>query len=281
MEFALVYSNDWFVIPYTLPAGAIAAIRGFAVTDVFGERFWITAADAGQDASWQRWSMFTINVEGQPGAAADTSLLVLPTVPKIQHSAATEDILLVRDEVANMVWGVEKIVPLANGETKPGAEAARQTSAFYAGQLAARLAGGLAPVVALTPAAPIQYQVMSTVPENWIPFLPVHVPGDNREIQLQRAALPRIFEGDPDPPVKVRPRTVLLREGLDLPVQQPYFVHEEEVPRAGTRLTQHFERTRWTQGQVYTWLRVRRQTGRGEGSSGLGFDEILSVPQKG
>jgi hypothetical protein len=29
---------------------------------------------------------------------------------------------------------------------------------------------------------------MTTVPENWIPFVPVHVDGDNREVQLQRSA---------------------------------------------------------------------------------------------
>jgi hypothetical protein len=59
---------------------------------------------------------------------------------------------------------------------------------------------------------------------------------------------------------------------------QPYFIHEEEVPRAGARLLQCFERTRWTADQVYTWLRVKRQTGRGEGSSGLGFDQVISIP---
>lgn len=281
MEFALVYANDWFVIPYTLPAGAIATIRGFAVTNVFGERFWITGADAGPDADWQRWSMFTINVEGKPGSRADTSLLVLPTVAKIQESAPTEEIMLVRDEVANMVWGVEKIVLLPSGDTKPGLEAARQTIAFFANELASRLAGGVPSPAVFPPAAPIRYRVMSTVPENWIPFIPVHVPGNNRDIQLQRAALPRILEGDPDPPAKVRPRSTLLREGLDQIPARPFFVHEEEVPRAGTRLTQCFERTRWTGGQAYTWLRVRKQTGRGEGSSGLGFDEIVDVPKTG
>jgi hypothetical protein len=116
------------------------------------------------------------------------------------------------------------------------------------------------------------------VPENWIPFIPVHVPGDNREIQLQRASLPRILDGDPDPPARVKPRTVLMREGLDAPTPAPYFVHEEEVSRAGTHLTQNYERTRWTDGRVYTWLRVRRGTGRGEGSSGLAFDQIMDVP---
>ncbi len=273
MEFALVYANDWFVIPYTLPAGTIAAIRGFVVTNVFGERFWIDAAGRGTEADWQRWSMFTIDVAGQAGAAADTSLLLLPTVAKIQESAATEEILLVRDEVANMVWGVETMVPVASGEAKRGIEAARQTLAF----LTARLAAAPPPLPAAA-VAPIRYNVMSTVPENWIPFIPVHVPGSNRDIQIQRAALPRILAGDPNPPEKVEPRTVLLRQGLD--AGRPYFVFEEEVPRAGTRLTQNFERTRWTDGRVYTWLRVRRQTGRGEGSSGLAFDELINVPTK-
>jgi hypothetical protein len=271
MEFALVYANDWFVIPYTLPSGVIATIRGFAVTNVFGERFWIQAADRGPDASWQRWSMFTIDVEGVANAPADMSLLLLPTVAKIQDGPPTEDVLLVRDEVSNMVWGVESSVPLANGESKRGAEAAAQTRAYFE-----RLLGAVPPPP-VPAAAPVRYRVMSSVPENWIPFIPVHVPGSNREIQLQRAALPRVLPGDPSPPAKVRPRTVLLREGLDRTPPATYLVHEEEVPRAGARLTQAFQRTRWDGGRVYTWLRVRRQTGRGEGSSGLAFDRLAQT----
>jgi hypothetical protein len=270
MEFALVYANDWFVIPCTLPAGAIAAIRGLVVTNVFGERFWIAAAGRAAEADWQRWSMFTVDVHGQPNAAADTGLLLLPTIAKIQEGAPTEEVMLIRDEVANMVWGIENSIPFPTGETKRGAEAARQTVSYLTGLL------GAAPPAPSPPAAPIRYNVMSSVPENWIPFIPVHVPGSNREIQIQRAAMPRILPGDPDPPVKVEPRSFLLREGLDQ--GQPYFIFEEEVPRAGTRMTQLFERTRWTDGRVYTWRRVRRLTGRGEGSSKLAFDQLIKVP---
>ena len=141
IEFALVYANDWFNIPYTLPAGAIATIRGFAVANTFGERFWIEAAGRGADANWQRWSMFTINGENQAETAADTSLLLLPTVPKIQQSPPTEEIMLIRDEAANMVWNIETTIPLATGETKRGAEAGRETIASYRIQLATRLGG--------------------------------------------------------------------------------------------------------------------------------------------
>ena len=124
--------------------------------------------------------------------------------------------------------------------------------------------------------APIRYQVMNTVPEQWIPFIPVHLDNSVREIQLQRAALPRILEGDPGSPAKVRPRTTLLRQNLP----RAYFIHEEEVPRAGAVVSQSYQRARWTKGEVFTWLGARKQTGRGEGSSGLRYDQIVPVQPK-
>lgn len=111
---------------------------------------------------------------------------------------------------------------------------------------------------------------MSSVPENWIPFIPVHVPGDNRAVQLQRAAMPSEVDATP-----VRPRTALLREGLDAGC--PYFVNEEEVPRSGTRLTVAYNRTRTRTGRVVLWLSVHRTTGRGERSSGLSFDLLTTT----
>ena len=54
LEFALVFGNDWFVIPYTLPAAAIATIRGLVVTNVFGERLWVDAAGGGAQGQRQR-----------------------------------------------------------------------------------------------------------------------------------------------------------------------------------------------------------------------------------
>ena len=51
-------------------------------------------------------------------------------------------------------------------------------------------------------------------------------------------------------------------------------LHEEEVPRAGIRVTQSFQRSRWYGGEVFLWLGMRKETGRGEGSSRLAFDRI-------
>ena len=273
LEFALVYANDWFLVPLELDMGSIATVRGLAVTNVFGERIWIEAAGSGADDDWQHWTMFNVSVRGHDDAQeADLRLVLPPTVPKIQESDPLEGVAMIRDEVANMVWGVERVVPLPSGASKPGAEAARETLAYLT-----RLAGPAPPPPAGR-VADIAYDLVSTVPEHWIPFLPVHVPGDTREIQLQRAALPRTLPGST---TVVTPRTGLLREGLDPePPATPtgYLLHEEEVPRAGTLVEQSFQRTRWRGGRTVTWLGVRRGAGRGEGSSGLAFDRLVDVP---
>lgn len=278
IEFSLVHANDWFLFPHALPAGSIANIEGLVVTNVFGERTWVEASGSGDDEAWQRWRMFGLNTVGDAAVAADTSLLLLPTVPKIQEGRPIEDVAMVRDEMANMVWAVESTIPLPSGESKPGREAAKETAAFHAGFVAA-LGGSVPPTVPpVPPKAPISYRVMSQVDENWIPFVPVHVENDNREVQLQRAAMPRIIDDDPRRPKKIEPRTALLREGLDSEPTRAYYVHEEEVPRAGIRVYQAYQRARWYGGRAVTWLGVRKQTGRGSGSSGLVFDYLEDTP---
>lgn len=270
VEFALVFANDWFLTQVRVPAGSIAKVRGLAVTTVFGERYWITPAGSGDDDAWQRWSMFSSSLIG-PGEA-DTSLLVLPVAAKVQEGPAFEEVALVRDEMANMVWGLETTVPSGAGGGMPGGLAAGETSAFFA-----RLGAAVPPVDPLEPrVADVRYEVMSSVPEQWIPFVPVHVPGSNREVQLQRAAMPRIVPGLPTVPVE--PRTALLREGREVIPVQPYFVHEEEVTRAGTVVSQSFQRTRAADGRPVVWVGVTRGAGRGESSSGLAFDRLVALP---
>jgi hypothetical protein len=272
MEFGLIYANDWFLFPLTLPIGTSTRIKGLAVTNVFGERTWIDAAGRGQDENWQRWNMYTHAVYDDDNVQADMRTVLLPTVPKIQESKPVEEVLFIRDEMANMVWGIESRVPMVDGHSIPGYEAGVDLKQFYE-----RL-------ISLTPApeppdatAPVRYQVMSNyVPENWIPFIPVHVPGSNREIRLQRAALPRIIPRDPNRPEKIRPRTALLREGMVN--GEPYFVNEEEITRAGTDVRQSFQRTRWHDGRCIVWFGVRKLTGRGEGLSNLRFDYLAPVP---
>ena len=269
MEFALVYANDWFVFPYTSDIGTVTEVKGIAVTNTFGERLWVEPVPEQPAAHWSAWNMFTL---GRGGAArgqppAPSRLVLLPTVPKVQEGRPLEEVAFIRDEVANMVWAIERRIQLPSGASKAGDEAARE--------LVALLERPFADVEPPEAAAAIRYQVMNTVPEHWIPFIAVHLPGSTRETQLQRAALPRIIPGNPDPPVKIRPRTSLLRTGMPA----AYFVHEEEVPRAGAVVSQAYQRTRWLGGTVFTWFGARKQVGRGEGWSGLAFDQIVPARQ--
>ncbi|WP_426502615.1 hypothetical protein ACPPVO_33910 [Dactylosporangium sp. McL0621] len=256
LEFALVFSNSWYLLPCDLPAGTLANIQGLAVTDVFGQRQWITPAGTGVENDWQRWSMYTLDTP-QATDAADTRLLLPAHAPQIATGPALEDVSLIRDEQANLVWGVERTISTPTGDPRRGDE------------IAAEL---LAQQRRLHPAAPpdephaaIAYTAMNDVPAHWIPFIAAHVPDDSRSVQLQRAALPSPIDGTP-----VRPHTALLREGLP----QAYFVNEEEVPPTGTTLALAFRRTRSADGSVTVWLGTRRGTGRGEGSSGLAYDII-------
>lgn len=293
IEFGLVYSNDWFIIPFTLPASGIANMQALVVTDVFGDRYWIDPAGAGADADWQRWSFLTVSaaeraplprafdrarLDRQASTPADTALLFLPTVPKVQEGSPHEDVRLMRDEMANMVWAIEKVIPGPDGRGRSGDNAARDTRLYHERLIAAQ-GGGTASPPLLENDAKVRYDLMSTVPENWIPFIAVRANGSNRAVELQRASTLRNIEGDSRPPAKIKPRTSLMRSGLDLPTPAAYLVPEEEVPRAGIVVTQSWQRTRRADGGAHAWIGVRKRVGRGEGSSGLAFDRLVDKPQ--
>jgi hypothetical protein len=263
IEFGLVYANDWFIVPYTLNIGSLANIEGLTVKNNFGETTWIKATEEEGKAN-EVWSMFKMK-----SAKQDNTLFLAPAAIKVHESNAIEQIVLIRDEVANMVWGIEQNVPLVTGQGDHGGELGLRVKQFHE-----KWVNGNKIPTYIPFAAPIHYQAMTTVPEHWIPFVPVHVEQDSREVQLQRASMIRIIEGDTLAPEKIKPVTSILREGLDKNVPEAYYIHEEEIPRQGICVTQSFQRTRWTNGEVFVWLGMRKQTGRGEGSSGLAFDQI-------
>ncbi len=266
-EFGLIYGNDWSVLPYDLEAGSLCEIQGIVVTDVFGVRTFIRPAGSGSDEDWQRWNMYNLHAIGTT-KQADTRLFLPPVIGKMQESKPIEKVILSRDEMANMVWGIEHTIPGVVGMGVNGYEAATDLTNFLQpGPESAennQIEGTDAEIL---------YKLRTSVPENWIPLIPVRVQGSLRSIQLQRAAMPRLSDNIPN--TVVQPRGAILRSGLDLPEPQPYFVNEEEVLRVGIIVTRSFQRTRWYDGKIYTWLGRRKQTGRGEGSSGLEFDQIV------
>jgi hypothetical protein len=253
-ELGLVYGNDWFVIPYSMPVNTLCEIRSLVITDVFGDRTLIGAADEGQDNAWQRWSMFNLSNKGQIGQYNRQFFLPAALTQSLE-SEPLEQVNFLRDEMANMVWAVEERIPDATGRGINGHDAADKS-------------GILPPPIAASPAA-IRYLLGTSVPENWIPFLPVHEPGSVQQIRFQRAAMPKL--GVP-PKEVIKAKGVLLNE-----VPPPYYVDEEEVPSAGTLVRRAYQRTRWYGGRTYVWIGRYRETGRGLGSSNLRFDQIEPV----
>jgi hypothetical protein len=240
-EYMLLFSNDWCAVPLALPVGSFTRIQGLLVTDVFGEQTLIRAADRGRDSDWQRWSMYRLDGDD----TATMGLLLAPSLASSMRAAPLEQVRFLRDEMANMVWAVEYRVASKLGEpfnpvlTPPGPptpEPAATTARFHLGD---------------------------SVPANWRPFIPAHLPGSQRSIRLQRARLP-------DQPA--------LPLGVVLDAPAPYFVAEEEVPRAGRLIARGFRRARWSNGTTFLWMGREAPVGRGEGSSGLVFDRIEEPP---
>jgi hypothetical protein len=271
LEFALMYSNDWFLVPVKVPSGSLSAIKGLVVTDVFGQRTSVGPAGELAAGDWSGWSLFGLTIKprsGQWEGGIDPRMFLPPTVAKVQESEPVEEVKFIRDETANMVWAVETRVADLLGQSQDGNDAARQLRSL----LEDSNLTGTETVVPQDQAAWI-YRFANGVPESWIPFIPAHKANDVRSIQLQRGSMPRSIGGSLQP---VRPRTLILRTGLNADQTQaaPYFIDEEEVTRAGAVVASAFRRARWYSGAVFTWYGERKTLGRGEGGSGLKFDYV-------
>lgn len=97
MEFALVYANDWYIIPFTVPIGSLARVEGLSVTNNFGEKFWIMPATKNTGNNTRDWSMFVVDsIDSKNQRQIDSSLLLTPTAIKVQEGDPLEEIRLIR-----------------------------------------------------------------------------------------------------------------------------------------------------------------------------------------
>ena len=265
MDFMLVAGNDWFVIPFDQPVGTLCWTDSLLVHDVFGGMTLIKRAEQmdatrGPAAQGERWTMFSISRKDKPADVGDFFLLPLSASTATQTGPTLEDVRFLRDEMANMVWAVENTIENGIGQPWLGRER----------DLAAK------PALAATPAAiglgeenkpPLRYQIQTTVPVNWIPFLAIGIDPAAGRYALEISAMPDSFAQPILPVGRILQPTSLL-------TNEPYQIREEEVSREGTQLLRVVCRSRWIDGSTYLWIGRRKQTGRGEGSSGLRFDII-------
>ena len=234
-EFALIYGNDWFLVPVPVTVGSVARIVSLVVTDTFGVTqtipHYATTSDGG------RWRMFAID-----GDTFDHRLMMAPVLARDIASRPQEQVLLVRDDAASIAWGVETIVSGASGAPIDRASATAVA----------------APAAPAPADAPRHYQLGTSAPEYYIPFVA-------RQNRMQRAALLRT-DGSRTP---IAPLGRLLAPDVQL--------FEEEFIREGVRVERIYRLTRWTDGSTHLWLARRKTTGAVAGSSGLQFDQVVTV----
>jgi hypothetical protein len=252
MDFMLIHGNDWFVVPFDQAVGTALDIESLSVTDVFGDTVYVPRADGAIDDAGNRWTAFTC---AAPAAASGLiPQFVLPPTAghAMQTSDPLEDVRFFRDDLANVVWGVEHTVQGTSG--KPELSHERE------------IATAPRPGARATAVATPRYEIQTSLPRYWIPFVPVTLDPASGQIALERAA---VFDPGTQPPALVLPRGRILKPPVD-----SYRIREEEVTRAGIRLVRVVCRSRWTDGSTWIWTTRQRRAASGEGSSGMLFDVV-------
>jgi len=253
IEYASSYGNDWFVVPFTLPVGSLTRVDSLVVTDSFGVRSLLRAMGDPKlpQPNWSMWQLAFKRYPGEePVANPVTNLFFLPpTTGQRLQGGALEDVLFMRDEMANLAWAIERSIesPLEQPMQRIERTAAPAD----------------APVAADSPP---RYLLASTVPGYWIPLLPVQAHDANGKVisRLRRGA---VLQPDGSQQVHTALSEVLKASGELL-------LYDEEVPREGQHVNRLRVVARWIDGSTWLWTAFRKQVGRGEGSSGLVFDRL-------
>lgn len=259
IEFGLVSGDDWFIIPVTLPVGTLCYTDTLTVLDTFGESTTIPSTraldkkqkDTNPSPNLLPWDLFHLS-----GDESKTDALFLPpTLGRSLQGKAMEEVLFMRDEMANMVWAVERTIESALGRPLNLSEAYFRSRKEKT-----------PPSVEQNTTLTRLYKLASEVPSHWVPMLPVPIkPNRADRLGLTTGRPPRgqvMMElwkvNHPDPPNQDKATPL----------------YGEEVPREGVRVSRSYQYTRWTNGQSYLWVGRKNEVGRGEGSSGLVFDQL-------
>lgn len=314
MRFATMYSNDWMLFPLRTEIGNYITVEEIDVVDTFGERHTIKGnCRAGNKESLgeyqEQWQVFVNSTIGETKRTAINGLYFAQQLVTTLEGKPIEEIKVLRDEIANMVWGVESVVSdgcggtldadlyatrlgtIVNEHNKAG-EPVHVPDTVVFGQ-------NSAPEVQKAqdnnaPRAKFSYSLQSSVPFNWIPFIPQRLATEDaknspfflggREIILRRGKMPcYIFNGEKFDLEAVRPQSSILRPIVErdnngkVLKEKPMVIHEEAVQATGIRLTKNYQRARWIGGKTYQWLGLYKRQSHTEASSGLVFDKLKEI----
>lgn len=121
LEFALVAGTDWFTLPLSAPVGSVTRITDLTVRDTFGIETTVEPTVERDDAT--DWGGFEFDLPGhdEPG------LLLPPLVETTIDADPVEEVRFTRDEVANLVFGIETLVESPIGGRRDRSEFTQPT----------------------------------------------------------------------------------------------------------------------------------------------------------
>lgn len=268
LDFMLNYAGNWYMLPHVAEVGTLTEIYGIEVRDNFGIRTLIQAANQ-QDPPLNdesKWSVFQLENESNSSFIPESLLFLAPTTPDKLEGKPLEKVNFIRDEIANMVWGIEQTINSGMNKGTDGGEAGFKLRQALTTFNENNSENNVPTTTDEQDANKLKYRLMTSVPENWIPFIPVNTDSTHRSIKLQRAKTLRAIPNFSGP---VSPRTNILKK-----VQPKYFINEEEVPKAGRIIEGKWQRARWFDGRTFLWYGHEKKIGRGGGTSGLKFDQL-------
>ena len=244
------FGNDWFVIGVELPVGRLVSARSLVVTDTFGTRTLLRPHGDPAIGGPGRWGLFQQAMPfdaDEPEGAAITNLLYLaPRLAQPVLGPVVEQVVLARDEQANLGWAVEQ---LKESPMQVGVE----------------LSAARPPDAAGDPDIAPDYHLAQAPPPHWIPLLPVR-PGDTEQIALARGSVLDVGGRR-----VVRSVTDLLGGGPDGALLIP----EEEVPAGGIIVQRSYQAARWVDGTLHVWAAHRTRVSSGLPPSGVRYDHLV------
>ena len=250
--FAHAYSNDWFLVPVDVAPGA-TVVDLLQITDSFGTTTTVAAAAALDvpNGSWRMWEL-TPDTVTAADAALGMRVFLPPGAPPLE-GPALDDLLVARDEMANLGW----IVELGTRDEDGGAVDRNQRWL--------RLRPASDPTYnPATAGDAASYRLGTSLPDYWYPLLAQTGPGGAPQLAL--AALPPGAADVSDDGVA----------GHIIPHTAHTVLADEEAARTGTRVSR-VNRLARAGGARTGWRARVRRPGTGEASSGLRFD-ILGAP---
>jgi len=263
MEFALLFGNDWFLIPIPVPVAkpkdasrvqaSLSRIDTLVVTDTFGTRTLIrpaeqTTVNPGETA----WSMYKLSGENKRG----DFILLAPAFGLVQDGKPLEDVLFLRDDMAAMAWAVEQQLQGDLDAPVDGYQTLLQDAQSRVAPTPTHTTGG----------PDIYYSLEKLPPFNWVPLVPVL--SNQKAPYLRRGALQVPDPNDSTKVVKLKAHALVLEP------DHPFYVVDHAVPRSGIKVNRYFRFTRSFYGANHLWQARRTSVGRGPGWSGLRFDLV-------